>query len=99
MSSKKIFNNQRYFDNPKPVDLIKDLSCIGTRDHDVILDFFAGSGTAGDAVMQLNAEDSGKRKYICVQLDEPISESDNREAYKFCTRHNFKPVISSITKE
>ena len=49
--------------------------------------------------MQLNAEDGGNRKYICVQLDEPISEKDSKEAYNFCTENNFKPVISSITKE
>lgn len=44
------------------------------QDKDIILDFFAGSGTIGDAVMQLNAEDGGKRKYILAQLDELIDE-------------------------
>lgn len=92
------------FEYPKPPQLIYRLLNSATRNNDIILDFFAGSGTTGDAVMQLNAEDGGNRKYICVQLDEPISgddkkRNDNQEAYKFCTENNFKPVISSITKE
>ncbi|APA82875.1 site-specific DNA-methyltransferase [Francisella tularensis] len=89
------------FEYTKPTLLLKRLTQIGVSTNDIILDFFAGSGTTGDAVMQLNAEDGGKRKYICVQLDEPISEKDNKEAYNFCTdpKNNFKPVISSITKE
>ena len=48
--------------------------------NDLILDFFAGSGTTGDAVMQLNAEDNGNRKFILVQLQEPLPE--NSIAYK-----------------
>ncbi|APC95419.1 site-specific DNA-methyltransferase [Francisella tularensis subsp. novicida] len=100
---KQLFSDKKVFDRPKPVGLSYNLSKIGNAVNidDIILDFFAGSGTTGDAVMQLNAEDGGKRKYICVQLDEPISEKDNKEAYNFCTdpKNNFKPVISSITKE
>ncbi|ADA79228.1 DNA methylase family protein [Francisella tularensis] len=67
------------------------------QDKDIILDFFAGSGTIGDAVMQLNAEDGGKRKYILAQLDELIDEK--KEAYKFCQDNGFEPMISSITIE
>ncbi|ABK90358.1 site-specific DNA-methyltransferase [Francisella tularensis subsp. novicida] len=88
---------KKIFDNPKPLPLLKDLIILGLNSNDVILDFFAGSGTTGDAVMQLNAEDGGKRKYILAQLDEPIDEK--KEAYKFCTDKNFEPVISSITIE
>ena len=85
------------FDNPKDTNLINHLIKMITTPGDLILDFFAGSGTTGDAVMQLNAEDGGNRKFILVQWDEAIKEKT--EAYKFCTENNFKPVISSITIE
>ena len=92
--------SHKVFDNPKPIPILTYLiRIISKSEPDIILDFFAGSGTTGDAVMQLNAEDGGNRKYICVQLDEPISEKDNKEAYKFCSDNGFRPVISSITKE
>ncbi len=67
---------ENYFDFPKPVSLIKELvlgaTIFSKNDNDIILDFFAGSGTTGEAVMQLNAENSGNRKYILVQLPEAI---------------------------
>lgn len=65
---------------PKPVALIKKLSQIGSNPDDVIMDFFAGSGTTAHAVMDLNAEDGGSRKWICVQLPETVDEDS--EAYK-----------------
>jgi adenine-specific DNA-methyltransferase len=70
-----------YFDTPKPVRLIKQLIkwCnIGL--NDIVLDFFSGSATTAHAVMQLNAEDGGNRKFIMVQLPEPTDEKS--EAYK-----------------
>ena len=85
------------FDNPKNVELIKRISKWLTDNDDIILDFFAGSGTTGHAVMQLNAEDGGNRKFILVQIDEPIKE--DKPAYKFCVENNLPPVISSITIE
>lgn len=64
-----------YFDYPKPVSLIKYLAnFIPNNDNDLILDFFAGSGTTAHAVMDLNRSDGGNRKYICVQLPEPCDE-------------------------
>ncbi|MFT4694735.1 MAG: adenine-specific DNA-methyltransferase [Francisella sp.] len=91
-------NYKNIFNNPKPVALIKKYFSYVIKDEgDTILDFFAGSGTTGDAVMQLNAEDGGKRKYILAQLDEQIDEK--KEAYKFCQENSFEPVISSITIE
>lgn len=86
-----------YFDNPKPVSLIKFLLSLLLKNDDIILDFFAGSGTTGHAVMQLNAEDGGNRKFILCQIDEPIKE--DKPAYKFCVENNLPPVISSITIE
>ena len=55
---------------PKPTRLIKELVRQGTESDSIVLDFFAGSGTTGDAVSRLNAEDGGTRRYILVQLDE-----------------------------
>lgn len=65
---------QTVFDNPKPVDLLKQLIESATQKDEVILDFFAGSGTTAEAVMQLNAKDNGKRKWILNTLDEKISD-------------------------
>jgi len=88
-----------YFDFPKPVSLIKEaiLGATIKSKNSIVLDFFAGSGTTGQAVMQLNAEDGGNRKFILVQIDEPIKE--DKPAYKFCIENNLQPVISSITIE
>ena len=91
------FNIQNLFDNPKPTELIKNVILSSTNKNDLILDFFAGSGTTGDAVMQLNKEDGGNRKFILVQWDENIKEGT--EAYKFCVENHFEPVISSICIE
>ena len=88
-----------YFDYPKSIYVVLDTLKLTTNNNDLILDFFAGSGTTGDAVMQLNAEDGGKRKYILVQLDEEIDEKKNKEAYNFCKENKFPPVISSICIE
>lgn len=68
------------FETVKPVDIIKRLVYHGTEKEDVILDFFSGSGTLGNAVIQLNAEDGGHRKFIMVQLPEPTKKDS--EAYK-----------------
>ena len=82
---------------PKPSKLVLKLLQIGADADSIILDFFAGSGTTGHAVMQLNAEDGGNRKFILCQIDEPIKE--DKPAYKFCKDNNLSPVISSITIE
>lgn len=68
------------FTNPKPVGLIKKCLTITTSDDDLVLDFFCGSGSTADAVMRLNAEDSGSRRWIMVQLPEETDEKS--EAYK-----------------
>lgn len=62
------------FDNPKPVFVAKRLIACATKDDDVILDFFSGSATTAHAVMQLNAEDSGNRRFIMVQYPEVCDE-------------------------
>jgi adenine-specific DNA-methyltransferase len=65
------------FDTPKPVRLMLRLLALSTKadDNSIVLDFFAGSGTMGDAVIQANAADQGNRRYILVQLPEPTGES------------------------
>lgn len=70
----------RIFNYSKPVELIKYLVSIGSKENSLILDFFSGSATTAHAVMQLNAEDGGHRKFIMVQLPELTDEKS--EAYK-----------------
>lgn len=91
------------FSNPKPSSLVKYLVNMVTHiePSSIILDFFAGSGTTGDAVMQLNAEDKGNRKYILVQLPEIIDSKKDKIAYDF-VKNELKvdePTIFEITKE
>ena len=77
---KSLFDNAGYFDFPKPLGLINRILKISTTKDSIILDFFSGSATTAHAVMQLNAEDGGKRKFIMVQLPEATDEKS--EAYK-----------------
>lgn len=74
----------KFFDYPKPVSLVKEfiqgVTILSKNENDVILDFFSGSSTTAHAVMQLNAEDEGNRKFIMVQLSEPTDEKS--EAFK-----------------
>lgn len=97
---KKIFAS-KVFSNPKPLDLIKDIIKISTNNNDIILDFFAGSGTTAHAVMAQNLADNGNRKFILVQLDESIDEKKSKTAFDFC-KNELKseiPNISDITIE
>ena len=80
------------FDYPKPTEFMKRLLRAATVNNDIVLDFFAGSGSIAHAVMQLNAEDGGNRKHIQVQLPEPTDEKS--EAYKAGYRK-----ISDIARE
>ena len=73
---KELLGAKGLFDNPKPVEFLKVLqtSTGGDWGEAIVLDFFSGSATTAHAVMQLNAEDGGKRKFIMVQLPEPCAE-------------------------
>ena len=75
-----LFPESSVFDTPKPVRLLKRILQLSTNPDDLILDFFAGSGTTGQAVMELNEADGGNRKFILVQLPEFTDE--NSEVYK-----------------
>ncbi len=87
----------RIFDYPKPVSLLRYLVNSCTSGEDIVLDFFAGSGTTGHAVIALNAEDGGRRRYILVQLPEPLDP--DTAASRYCEKIGLAPVISSLTRE
>ncbi|EPP8767381.1 site-specific DNA-methyltransferase [Acinetobacter baumannii] len=90
---KKLFDDKGYFDGPKPIRLLSRILQIANTDKDsIILDFFAGSATTAHAVMQLNADDVGNRKFIMVQLPEQTDEK--KEAFKA----GYK-TIAEISKE
>ncbi len=91
-----------YFTYPKSSELILKILQHSTNKGDIILDFFAGSGTTGDAVMQFNAQDGGNRKFILVQLPEKIDADKNQSTYDFIKNTlnvQTDPTIFEITKE
>ncbi len=94
-----LFDSDKIFSYSKSTKFISTLLKIATNSNDIILDFFAGSGTTAHAVMELNAEDKGNREFILVQIDEEIKEDES--AYDFCKKElkSAKPVISDITIE
>ncbi|AKA32712.1 site-specific DNA-methyltransferase [Acinetobacter baumannii] len=77
---KQLFDNKSVFDFPKPKYLIQKILSLVSTNNEIILDFFSGSATTAHAVMQLNAEDNGNRKFIMVQLPEQVDEK--KEAFK-----------------
>lgn len=87
-----LFDGHKVFDNPKPINVLKRIIEFVTEKNSLILDFFSGSATTAHAVMQLNAEDGGKRKYICVQLDEDTPEDSEARKAGYAT-------IPEIAKE
>lgn len=98
------------FDTPKPVKLLSFiLSLIKKSQDSIILDFFSGSSTTADAVMQVNAQDSGKRKFIMVQLPEDLDQSlkkasnDNKTVIKnaisLCDALHVPHLLSEVAKE
>ncbi|MEO0551344.1 MAG: site-specific DNA-methyltransferase [Pseudomonadota bacterium] len=93
------------FDNPKPVQLLKLILTLATSSdkEDLILDFFAGSGTTGEACIRLNREDGGNRKFILVQLPEPVGDdtpakNDGFTSIADITRERIRRVIGEIKK-
>lgn len=91
------------FNDPKGTKLLNNIIQLATNptENDIILDFFAGSGTTAHAVMAQNAQDNGNRKFILVQLDEKIDEKKSKTAFDFCKNElgSKEPVISDITIE
>jgi len=78
---KSLFNGRVVYDNPKPLELISWLMEVSTSSDSIILDFFAGSGTTGHAVWDLNKEDGGNRKFILVQLDEEVQDEEIKKEF------------------
>ena len=89
---KKLFDGQSFFTYPKPVELISRIVKLYSSKNDIVMDFFAGSSTTAHAVMQLNAEDGGNRKFIMVQTPEATDQKS--EAFKAGY-----PTIAEISKE
>ncbi|MDD5177494.1 MAG: site-specific DNA-methyltransferase [Sterolibacterium sp.] len=95
--------NEDVFDNPKPVDLILRILQIlpGGGEAPLVLDFFAGSGTTAQAVLAANAADGGNRRYILIQLPEPLDpeNKDQKTAADFCEKLGNPRTIAELTKE
>jgi adenine-specific DNA-methyltransferase len=89
------------FDSPKPIAMMRDFVSWFAHDGDIVLDFFAGSGTTAEAVMRLNAEDGGNRQFILVQIPQPIDAAKQKEAHDFLTHTLGRPeaTIFEITAE
>jgi adenine-specific DNA-methyltransferase len=96
-----LFIKKEIFSNPKPSRLIKYLIKSITYNYldSVVLDFFAGSGTTGDAVMQLNAEEGGNRRYILVQWPEAIDKKKNKTAFDFVVELQSTPPSKDGTPQ
>ncbi len=93
--------SRNVFDNPKPVALLNHIISFSLEKDDLVLDFFAGSGTTGHAVMAQNAADGGNRRYILVQLPEPLDPANDNQkiAADFCDRLGKPRNIAELTKE
>lgn len=94
----------RVFQSPKPVELIKTLLQISTESSDIILDFFAGSGTTGQAVWEQNLEDGGNRQFILIQFPEPVPPHSEAEKAGFqkipdITRERLKRANEKVNVE
>lgn len=93
----EMFGRKDVFENPKPLEVIREFVESSLENDDIVLDFFSGSATTAHAVMQLNAEDGGKRQFIMVQLPEVCKKES--EAYKFLSSIGKAPNICEIGKE
>jgi adenine-specific DNA-methyltransferase len=101
----ELFDGRAVYDTPKPVPLIQRICHIATTssspEPDIVLDFFAGSGSTAEAVLDLNRAEDGNRRFILVQLPEPLDPSDinQKEAADFCRSIGKPETIIEITKE
>ena len=98
---KRLFN-KKVFQNPKPLELLKDFIRIGSNSGDLVCDFFCGSASFAHAIMELNAESNkANRKYICMQLPEELNPKDKKQkiAYDFCQSLGLPENIAEIAKE
>jgi adenine-specific DNA-methyltransferase len=91
----------KVFSTPKPIRMLKRCIELATSKDSIVLDFFAGSGSVGHAAMAKNVEDGGARRYLLVQLPEPLSaeSNDQRIAAEFCDKIGRPRNIAELTKE
>ncbi len=96
----KFSSSDSVFDTPKPTRLIERMLRIATKvkENDIVMDFFAGSGATGDAIVKLNTEDGGNRKFILVQLPEPTGYSDYKTIAEI-TKERIRHVIKKLNDE
>ena len=88
------------FDSPKNIEVLAELIRLSNVDEEgIVLDFFSGSATTAHAVLQLNADDGGKRKFIMVQLPEVVNADNNKAAYDFLESQGKAKTICEIGKE
>ncbi|MGO3869704.1 MAG: site-specific DNA-methyltransferase [Alcaligenes sp.] len=92
---------QKVFSTPKPLRLIQRMLTIAAPKNAIVMDFFAGSGATAHAVLKANSEDHGQRRYIAVQLPEPLSVDSNEQksAALFCEQLGKPENIAELTKE
>lgn len=92
---------QKVFPFPKPIELIRRFVAVATEDDSIVVDFFAGSGTTAHAAMLQNSLDGGSRRYILVQLPEPlnIDNDQQRVSAEYCDKLDKPRSISELTKE
>ncbi|HBO4312101.1 TPA: site-specific DNA-methyltransferase [Pseudomonas aeruginosa] len=97
----EIFDGKSIFQNPKSYLDMKKIVEYFSSGNDVVLDFFAGSGTTGHGVMLANADGNQRRRFILVQLPEPLDleNKDQKNAAEFCLESGFQMKLSEITKE
>jgi adenine-specific DNA-methyltransferase len=93
----KLFSIPKLFSHPKPTKLIKNIVKMFTEPNtnDIIMDFFAGSGTTGHAVLELNEEDDGNRQFILVQIPEPL-KSEHYSTISEITKERIRRVIATL---
>lgn len=96
-----LFSQKSVFDTPKPVGLLSLIVHIGSSAGDLVLDFFSGSGSLGEAVMSVDAAANTKRRFILVQLPEPINPEvgEQRIAAEYCDKLKAPRNIAELTKE
>ncbi|MDN5350928.1 MAG: adenine-specific DNA-methyltransferase [Bacteroidales bacterium] len=97
----RLLFERQVFQYPKPTSLISFFIENISDDEAIVLDFFSGSSSTADALLKVNANDGGKRKFIMVQLPEHLNPKINEQktAFEFCIENNFPPILTEVAKE
>lgn len=94
----RLFTGKKVFDNPKPVDLLRRIFSFASDKDSIILDFFAGAGTSGEAVIRLNEADGGSRRFVLVQLPEQAGKGEYSNIADV-TRERVRRVIARVKQK